>query len=221
MTPRASTPVSVKTPQQSPAVSIRQGDGTPRSRGQIPGGLFGGEKNQIVASDAPSAPKFLSLQKQPQSHDMYAGSSIDHSVHGQSGLAADNLWVTVFGFPREETEQVMNEFKRIGEVTQEIIAGENYVHLRYANIQLKHRALDKNHKEMRGSRGSYMIGVKEHLPEECTDEPQPTGMLSMGQQMRMRSEFDAHRTYLVQNDDIAVQRYDSVWSRLGYFVFGA
>lgn len=120
----------------------------------------------------------------------------------------------------------MLEFRRIGEVTQHIVAGDNYVHLQYASEELARRALDKTHKEMTTARGTpFMIGVKTYSPQEAARDQEimlPTAQISYGQQLRMPSELDAQRNYLVQsNPDIALQKADSIWTRMGSFVFGA
>jgi len=153
---------------------------------------------------------------------------------GPSNLLADgalpvvrqeNCWVTVFGFPREEMEKVLLEFRRVGETTRETVAGDNYMHLQYANEELARRALDKNHKEMTTTRGTpFMIGVKSYHPEEAAIDNagiHPTAQVSHGQQLRLPSELDANRLYMLQNDGVAVQPTNSLWARLGGFVFGA
>lgn len=137
----------------------------------------------------------------------------------------ENCWVTVFGFPREEMEKVTLEFRRIGETTREIPAGDNYMHLQYANEELARRAIDKDHKVMTTTRGTtFMIGVKPLPPEEqAVDNAgiHPTAQVSHGQQLRLPSELDANRLYMLKNDGVAVQPTNSLWARLGGFVFGA
>jgi len=123
-------------------------------------------------------------------------------------------------------EKVLLEFRRIGEVTQEMVAGDNYVHLQYASEDLANRALDKNHKEMISARGTpFMIGVKLYSPQEAAQDQEiilPTAQVSFGQQLRMPSELDAQRHYFIKsNPDIALQKSDSLWTKMGNFVFGA
>lgn len=171
------------------------------------------------------APPDRSLQARSQASDLQTR-NIDATPQ-LSGSGHQNCWVTVFGFPRgDDREKVMLEFRRIGEVTQELVAGENYVHIQYATEELARRALDKNHKEMMSASGSpFMIGVKPYSIQEATKDHElliPTAQVSMGQQLRMHSELDAQRNYLVEsNPDIAVQQSDSLWTRMGFFVFGA
>ena len=118
------------------------------------------------------------------------------------------------------------EFRRVGEATSQIPGGDNYFHLQYASEELANRALDKNHKEMIGSRGTpFMIGVKLYTPQEAAVDQEgthPSAQLLHGQQMRLPSELDANRLYLLRsNDDIDMQPNVSIWHKLGAFVFGA
>lgn len=178
-----------------------------------------------------SRPPFQSLQAKqaisilPSTHPGQALSE-SHEIQALPVVRQEQCWVTVFGFPREEMERVMLEFRRIGEVTQQMVAGDNFVHLQYTSEDLAKRALDKNHKEILSARGTpFMIGVKSYLPQEAARDQEiilPTAQVSYGQQLRMPSELDAQRSYRIMNDpDIAIQKSSSLWTKMGNLVFGA
>ena len=44
--------------------------------------------------------------------------------------------MTVFGFPVQEKEKTLQEFRRLGAVLQEVYDGYNFAHIQYANAEL-------------------------------------------------------------------------------------
>ena len=70
-------------------------------------------------------------------------------------------WVTVFGFPRSRTTDILHIFRQYGEFLDQKSSGGNWVHLCYATKLQAQQALAKNGKIINGD---LMIGV---VP--CTD----------------------------------------------------
>lgn len=139
--------------------------------------------------------------------------------------------MTVFGFPVQEKEKTLQEFRRLGAVLQEVYDGYNFAHIQYANAELARRALDMNCRRHNGFDGRpYMIGVTECtendvvLDQAMITRPN-TSELSEAYiyNTNQRSQMDGFRNYKVQlnqNSQVAVQS-ESVLTKLGSYIFGA
>jgi Nup53/35/40-type RNA recognition motif len=74
----------------------------------------------------------------------------------------DERWVTVFGFSRDRTTEVLHGFQKYGEIEQHRMGTGNWLHMRYATKLQAQRALSKNGKILNGD---LMLGVA-----PCIDE---------------------------------------------------
>jgi len=173
-------------------------------------------------------PPSASLQKQGPITPASSAHSMRSVNPGRDEGAA---WVTVFGFPLEEKEKTLQEFKRLGAVLQDVYDGYNFMHIQYANAEVARRALDMNCRRHNGRDGRpYMIGVT-----ECTENEVVLNQAMISRpnnselseayiyNTNQRSQMDGFRNYKVQlnpDSQVAAQS-ESVLTKLGSYIFGA
>jgi hypothetical protein len=87
------------------------------------------------------------------------GSGIE-MMAGPLPQSRDLRWITVFGFPRSRTIEILHTFRQYGEFlhTQQSTTG-NWIHICYSTKLQAEKALSKNGKIINGVDGDLMIGV--------------------------------------------------------------
>lgn len=88
----------------------------------------------------------------------------------------DPRWVTVFGFPRSRTTEILHFFRKYGELLDHRPSSGNWVHICYATKLQAQQALAKNGKVINGD---LMIGVV-----SCTEENVRTRPLAAPNSLR-------------------------------------
>lgn len=112
--------------------------------------------NTPIASMAPDTMVPMSTQRTPPSP-----AQMDPFYTQGENLTSDDRYdehcVTVFGFPKEASAFILEQFSQYGTVLRHVIADGNYMHICYQSKLQARTALSKNGKVFGGT---IMIGVK-------------------------------------------------------------
>ena len=109
-----------------------------------------------------SLPSAFSYYGEPSSLSSSQSHSLPHAAPSAPSGEPQNHWVTVFGFPRSRTTDILHIFRQYGEFLDQKSSGGNWVHICYSSKLQAQQALAKNGKIIAGD---LMIGV---VP--CTDD---------------------------------------------------
>jgi len=82
----------------------------------------------------------------------------------QSGdSAACHRWVTVFGFPPDQTLEVRQKFHELGEIERYVTGSGNWMHIQYRTVPVANQALGLSGHQL-GAGVQFMVGVKRSDP---------------------------------------------------------
>uniref|UniRef100_A0A914CDN8 Nucleoporin NUP35 n=1 Tax=Acrobeloides nanus TaxID=290746 RepID=A0A914CDN8_9BILA len=140
------------------------------------------ESDQEIFSDGPPRRSLVNKEPPAKISRLQADSTVEDSTRASlnfslngsvfettsaspelaNGHTSKDFWLTVFGFPRDNVQDVMNLFARHGNIVAHKIPAEgNWVHIRYSSLVHVKQALSRNAQTYNG----IMLGVV-----SCTDK---------------------------------------------------
>src|SRR3989338_3922380 len=125
---------------------------------------FSGRQREYGLGDHPTSPRPFSTAHTPFYEERRPESAYAAPASAPSAPTGElqSHWVTVFGFPRSKTTDILHIFRQYGEFLDQKSSGGNWIHICYATKLQAQQALAKNGKIINGD---MMIGVT-----PCTDD---------------------------------------------------
>lgn len=141
---------------------------------------------------------------------------------GPEPQSRDPRWITVFGFPRSRTIEILHTFRQYGEFlhTRQAATG-NWIHICYSTKLQAEKALSKNGKIIKGIEGDLMIGVV-----SCSEENEwlrpPLSSAALRPVLPPSNPFAQPSPHAQQSlsSQLLPQSSSSFWSSFFTYVFG-